>query len=41
MTGGFNYDIRKMALMQAAFCKLQMERTKEEAEKKFTGLNLG
>lgn len=38
MTGGFNYDIRKMALIQAAFCKLQMERTKEEAEKKFTDI---
>jgi transcriptional regulator with XRE-family HTH domain len=38
MTGGFNYDIRKMALIQAAFCKLQMERTKEEAENKFTDI---
>lgn len=38
MTGGFNYDIRKMALIQAAFCKLQIEKTKQEAKDKFTDI---
>jgi transcriptional regulator with XRE-family HTH domain len=39
INGGFNYDIRKMALMQAAYVKLKSEQAAKEAKKKLTKIN--
>jgi hypothetical protein len=39
MTGGFNYDIRKMALLEATYCKLAAIKTEEEAKEKFTHIS--
>lgn len=38
INGGFNYDIRKMALMQAAYVNLKAEKAAKEAKKKLTGI---
>ena len=35
-TGGYNYSIKNMAYLQAAYCDLEMEETRKEAEKMFT-----
>lgn len=43
MNGGFNYDLRKMCLMQSYYCKLSAERAAlaaaENAKVKFTHVN--
>jgi hypothetical protein len=38
LTGGFDYDVIKMALMQAAFYNLETERIKKETEQKVTNI---
>lgn len=38
LNGGFEYDIMKMALMNAAYCKLSTERAAKEVEEKFTNV---
>jgi predicted transcriptional regulator len=38
INGGFNYNIKKMAIMQCVWYNLEMEKTKLEIENKTTGL---
>ena len=36
--GGYDYSVMDMAKIQAAYCKLQMEKTAKEAENMFTDI---
>lgn len=38
INGGFNYDIMKMARMNAAFCKLSARKAEQELKGKFTDI---
>jgi transcriptional regulator with XRE-family HTH domain len=39
INGGFNYDIKKMAIMQNVWVKLRIEQAKKEAETNLTGID--
>ena len=39
INGGFNYDIKKMALMQCAWVQLRTEQAKKEAETNLTSVS--
>ena len=38
INGGFNYDIKKMAIMQCVWVQLRAEQAKKEAETNLTGI---
>jgi hypothetical protein len=38
LTGGFDYDLMKMALMNAAYCELSSEKAESECKGKFTDI---
>lgn len=38
INGGFNYDIKKMAIMQCVWVTLRSEQAKQEAEKQLTNM---
>lgn len=38
LNGGFPYTVMKMALLNAAYCRLSSEKNKREAEEKFTNI---
>ena len=38
LNGGFNYDIKKMAIMQCVWVTLRSEQAKQEAEKQLTNV---
>ena len=38
INGGFNYDIKKMAIMQCVWVNLRSEQAKQEAEKQLTNV---
>ena len=39
INGGFNYDIKKMAIMQCVWVQLRTEQAKKEAETNLTGIS--
>ena len=39
INGGFNYDVKKMAIMQCVWIELRSEQAKKESENKLTGIS--